>query len=105
MRKMSTDRVNEMLSGNGVSINDIHDEAIIQHFTDGIGHRLFALIPNFPFMFIGEILEVADDHVIVDVETTSQAVLENRIWHIHIHSIEVFFIERGDGPRIPELND
>lgn len=102
---MSTDRVNNGLSGNGIDINSLRDEAIIQHFRDGVGHRLFALIPNFPFMFIGTIVEVADDHVLVDVETTSQAVLENRIWHIHIHSIEVFFIEREDGPRIPELRE
>ncbi|MBE4909415.1 hypothetical protein IMZ08_15290 [Bacillus luteolus] len=94
-----------MLSGNGIDINTVHDEAIIQHFEDGVGHRLFALIPNFPFMFVGTILEVADDHVLVDVETTSQAVLENRVWHIHIHSIEVFFIERHDGPQIPKLID
>ncbi len=102
---MSTDRVNNMLSGNGIDINSIHDEAIIQHFEDGIGHKMFALIPNFPFMFIGNIVDVADDHVLVEVETTSQAVLENRLWHIHIHSIEIFFIEREDGPRIPELKD
>lgn len=102
---MSNDRFNNMLSGNGIDINTIHDEAIIQHFEDGVGRKMFALIPNFPFMFIGTIQEVVDDHVLVDVETTSQAVLENRLWHIHIHSIEIFFIERDDGPRIPELKD
>ncbi len=98
-------RSESVLSGNDVSINTIHDEALIQHFIDGVGRKAFILIPNFPFMFIGVIREVVDDHAIIDVETTSQAVLENREWHIHIHSVEVFFIERDGGPRIPELKD
>ncbi|MFT4412453.1 hypothetical protein ACLM5H_01210 [Fredinandcohnia humi] len=56
-------------------------------------------------MIIGTILDVIDDLVEIDVETTQVAQLENRVWHIHIHNIEVFFIEREDGPRIPELRD
>lgn len=87
------------------SINAIHDEALIDHFIDGIGRKLLSLTSSFPFIFIGEIIDVVEDYVVVDVETTSIAELEERRWHIHIHDIEVFYIERDDGPRIPELKD
>ena len=92
-------------NGTDVSINDIHDEALIQHFIDGIGSKVFLLTPNFPFMFVGIIKNVIDDHVEIDVLTSTQAVFENRVWQVHIHGIEVFFIEREGGPQIPELSD
>ncbi|MFA1818903.1 hypothetical protein ACDX78_01650 [Virgibacillus oceani] len=92
-------------NGQNVPVNIIHDEAIIQRFIDGIGSKVFVLIPNFPFIFIGTIKEVIDDHAIIFVETTSQAPLEKREWNIHIHSIEVFYIERSGGPKIPELKE
>lgn len=91
--------------GGDVSINDIHDEALIQHFSDGIGSKIFLLIPNFPFMLIGKIKSVIDDHVEIDVETSSQATFEKRVWQVHIHAIEVFFIEREGGQQIPILRD
>jgi hypothetical protein len=86
-------------------INVVHDAALIQHFINGIGRKVFLLTPSFPFMFIGRIIGVLDDILELDVETTHFSQLENRIWHIHIHSIETFYIERDDGPRIPELKD
>ncbi|AXI10092.1 hypothetical protein CV093_15565 [Oceanobacillus sp. 143] len=92
-------------NGTDVSINDIHDEALVQHFKDGIGNRVFLLIPNFPFMLIGMIKDVIDDHVEINVETSTQAVFENRLWQVHIHAIEVFFIEREGGPQIPVLRN
>jgi hypothetical protein len=87
------------------SINDIHDEALIQHFMDGINHKVLIITPSFPFLFIGKIIKVVEDHVVVDVQITPIHELENRRWHIHIHQIELFFIERPEGPRIPELSD
>jgi hypothetical protein len=41
----------------------------------------------------------------VDVQTTSIGELENRIWSIHIHQIELFYIEQEGLPAIPELRD
>jgi len=87
------------------TINDIHDEALIQHFKDGVGRKVFVLIRSFPFVFIGKIIKVVEDHVLIDVETTIVSQLENREWYVHIHQIEVFFIERDDGPKIPQLRD
>ncbi|MFZ3589262.1 hypothetical protein ACOI1C_08205 [Bacillus sp. DJP31] len=88
-----------------VDINAIHDTALIEHFQDGIGHKVFLLTPAFPYLFIGLIKLVVDDFVVLDVETTHYAQLENRDWHIHIHSIEVFYIERPGEPQIPVLRD
>ncbi|WP_234998402.1 hypothetical protein [Salirhabdus sp. Marseille-P4669] len=85
--------------------NDIHDEALIEHFRAGMGHKLLAITPSFPFFFIGKIRDVVEDHVVVDVETVPNQELENRRWYIHVHNIELFFIEREEGPKIPELND
>jgi hypothetical protein len=86
-------------------INNIHDEALVDYFTDGIGHRAFILVPSFPFMFIGLIKDVVDDMVLLYVDTTSVPALEKRDWHIHIHNIEVFYIELPMGPKIPNLHD
>jgi hypothetical protein len=87
------------------SINDIHDEALVELFTVNKGRRVFMLLPSYPFIFIGKIEEVADDMVALQVETTQFPALEKVKWHIHIHNIEVFYIEKSTGPRIPRLKD
>ncbi|MCA1031111.1 hypothetical protein LCL95_08760 [Bacillus timonensis] len=97
--------MHERLNTDGMLINDIHDEALTQHFHDGIGRKAFILSPSFPFLFVGLIKDVVDDQVIVEVETSAVAQLENRTWNIHIHAIEVFYIERDGGPRIPKLTE
>ncbi|WP_409254169.1 hypothetical protein V1502_09800 [Bacillus sp. SCS-153A] len=87
------------------SINDIHDEALVNLFRVNIGRRVFMLLPNYPFIFIGKIEEVMDDMVLLQVETSQFPALEGVKWHIHIHNIEVFYIEKSTGPRIPRLRD
>lgn len=87
------------------SINDKHDEALVKLFRVNKGRRVFMLLPSYPFIFIGRILEVIDDLVVLDVETSQFPALENVKWHIHIHNIEVFYIEKSTGPRIPRLKD
>ena len=87
------------------AINTSHDVELLNHFRDGIGHKVFILTPSYPFMFIGEILSIVEDSVELFVETTQFSQLENRIWYVHVDNIEVFYIERPGEPRIPELND
>ena len=87
------------------SNNDIHDEALINEFVNGIGKNVFILTPSFPFVFIGRIEDVVGDHVVVDVRVTTIGELENRNWSIHVHQIEVFYIEQKGMPKIPELKD
>lgn len=87
------------------SNNDIHDEALINEFINGIGKNIFILTPSFPFVFIGRIKDVVGDHVVVDVKVTTIGELENRNWSLHIHNIEVFYIEEKGMPKIPELKD
>jgi hypothetical protein len=87
------------------SNNDIHDEALINEFINGIGKNIFILTPSFPFVFIGRIVDVVGDNVVVDVRVTTIGELENRNWSIHIHNIEVFYIEEKGMPKIPELKD
>lgn len=87
------------------SVNTKLQEAVFQHFRDGIGRKVFCLTPGFPFLLIGVIREVIDDMVIINVETTHSATLEDREWILHIDSIEVFYIERDDGPTIPILKE
>ncbi|WP_078544054.1 hypothetical protein [Litchfieldia alkalitelluris] len=86
-------------------INVLHDQGLIDHFTRGIGERVFVLTPSFPFMFVGTIVDVVTDIVVIEVEVTQFPQLEERTWYIHIHNIEVFYIEREGEPKIPELND
>ena len=87
------------------SINTIKDDAIIAHFTANIGRRVFILTEAFPFMFIGTIKAVNNDMALLAIETTSVPSLEGKDWTLHIHSIEVFYIETGLGAKIPELKD
>jgi hypothetical protein len=87
------------------SINQAHEDGLIQHFTNGIGHRAIMLSPSYPFFFIGEIMNVMNDIVEIYVETTSFAQLENRSWFLHIDNIEVFYIERDGEIPIPRLDD
>ncbi len=87
------------------SINDIHDEALINEFIAGVGRNIFIMTPSFPFIFIGRIVAVVGDHVVVNVKVTTIGELENREWSLHIHQIEAFYIEQKGMPRIPELND
>ncbi|MCM3159975.1 hypothetical protein [Metabacillus litoralis] len=85
--------------------NVVRDQAITDYFIENIGNRAFVLTPSFPFMFVGEILDVMEDMVLIDVEATHFAQLENRTWFIHIHNIEVFYIEQEGGVEIPRLTD
>ncbi|MFS0577116.1 hypothetical protein AB1K83_15870 [Sporosarcina sp. 179-K 3D1 HS] len=87
------------------SSNDIKEEAIVHYFRKNIGRRVFILTEAFPFMFIGKIKSIVEDMVVLDVETTSVPALEKKEWMLHIHSIEVFYIETGIGAKIPHLKD
>ena len=86
-------------------VNVVRDDAIVQHFRRNIGRKAFILTEAFPFMFIGFIKDVIEDMVVLNVLTTHVPALESREWIIHIHSIEVFYIESDLGPKIPDLKD
>ncbi|RBW70811.1 hypothetical protein [Bacillus taeanensis] len=87
------------------SINDIHDEALIVTFREAVGKKVLIITPSFPYVFIGRIIEMVEDFVVVDVNVTIVSELENRIWKIHVHRIEAFYIERKGQPKIPDLKD
>lgn len=87
------------------SIDTNKDEGIIEHFRANIKKRVFILTEAFPFMFIGTIKAVNNDIALLAIETTSIPALEGKEWSLHIHSIEVFYIETDTGPKIPELKD
>jgi hypothetical protein len=90
---------------NFTSINEKHDETLIDHFKENTGKKTFILSPSFPFLFVGKIKEVIEDLVVLDVKTTHYAQFENRDWHIHIHAIETFYIEEKGLAKIPELKE
>ncbi|MCM3744029.1 hypothetical protein M3193_07715 [Sporosarcina luteola] len=89
----------------GQSYNDKKEEGIVHYFRKNMGRRVFILTKAFPFMFIGKIKSIVEDMVVLDVETTSIPSLEGKEWTVHIHSIEVFYIETGLGAKIPHLKD
>lgn len=78
--------------------------ALRAEFVKGIGKKAFFLTSQFPFIFIGVIQAVVEDYIVVKVETTQIQQLEDRIWQIHMDTINVFYIEREGGPKIPELS-
>lgn len=83
--------------------NVIHDQALVEDFVNGIGKNIFILTPSYPFVFIGKLVDVIEDQAVVDVKVTSISELENRQWFIHIHTIEVYYIQQKGMPKIPEL--
>ncbi|TFE00141.1 hypothetical protein [Jeotgalibacillus sp. R-1-5s-1] len=94
-----------MLNQKNMTSNDRHEEGMIQLFTNHTGTKMLALTSSFPFFFIGTIRGVLDDYVMVFVETTNVAELENRVWNLHIHDIEVFYLEQEGWPTIPVLGE
>ncbi|WP_232695920.1 hypothetical protein [Brevibacillus daliensis] len=74
-----------------------HDE-----LREAIGKRVLLLTAQFPSMFIGKILSVIEDFVEVKVEIMPTIELEDRIWYIHMDTINVYFIE-SDNFKIPKL--
>ncbi len=87
------------------SINPIHDQALVEQFIKGIGKKIIVITPSFPFVFIGKLTDVIEDYAVVNVSVTSISELENRDWYIHIHNIELFYIQQKGMPPIPELRD
>jgi hypothetical protein len=64
-----------------------------------IGQRIFLLSAIFPFMIVGNIKNVKEDFVLVEVLVSQSKKFENELIYINIDDIEVFYIE-GDGPKI-----
>ncbi|WP_081833661.1 hypothetical protein [Geomicrobium sp. JCM 19055] len=85
------------------SINSIREEFVTQTFINGIGKQVFVLFPQFPFMVIGQIVDVINDYVSVNVDTTHISEFEKGepVW-IHVDDIEVFYIE-DEYCKIPSL--
>ncbi|MBM7693051.1 hypothetical protein JOC77_002490 [Peribacillus deserti] len=79
--------------------------AFIEFLEQNIGKRALFLTAEFPFLYIGEILEIIEDYVRVLVDTTEQPVFEDRRWIIHIDAIRVLYVETEGFPDIPELKD
>ncbi|MBM7694697.1 hypothetical protein JOC77_004174 [Peribacillus deserti] len=72
----------------------------IEFLQNNIGRRALFLTAEFPFISIGEILEIIED-VRVAVDTAEQPIFENRNWIIHIDAILVLYIETEGFPKSP----
>ncbi|MBP1155885.1 MULTISPECIES: hypothetical protein [unclassified Paenibacillus] len=87
--------------------HDIHilrRKSISEAFEQGIGRRVFLLIPQYPFMMIGRIDRMVSDFVVLEAETTNINELDGRMISVHIDQIEVFYIEGKHGVKIPRLD-
>jgi hypothetical protein len=86
--------------------HDLHEarfEALQEVFQNNIDHKVLLLTAQFPFLFIGTVIEVVSDFLRVEVETTHIDQLEGRTWLLHIDTISAFYIEKPGEPQIPEL--
>lgn len=85
-----------------ISINTIRQAAVVDEFAENIGQRTLILLPQFPFLIVGEILEVVSDYVMVRAEITNITELDNEEFRVHIDEIDVFYIET-DEHHIPDI--
>ncbi len=88
----------------GADINAIREAVVAEAFFDNIGRRAFILIPSYPFLIIGEIVDVISDYLVIQAEVTNVAELDDEVFHVHIDDIEVFYIEKH-GRKIPDIRD
>lgn len=86
-------------------VNARRDGAIIEHFKMNIGRKIFILTEAFPFLYIGILKDVIEDMAVLDVQISHVPALEGKEWHVHIHSIDLFYIETGLGEKIPDLKN
>jgi hypothetical protein len=88
----------------GKPINDIRQAVLVQTFKEAKGKRVLVMTPFFPFLIIGEIVNVISDFVFIKIETTHIQEIEGEKIRIHIDDIDVFHIEEEGNP-IPRLNE
>ena len=92
------------LGMDGPDINAIREAIVAKEFSDSARRRAFILISSYPFLIIGEILNVVSDYLEIKAEVTNGAELDNEVFKVHIDDIEVFYIEK-DGKKIPDIRD
>ena len=85
-------------------INAIREAFVAVEFSNKIGSRALLLICPYPFLIIGEILEVNSDYLVIKAEVTNVAELDDEVFRVHIDDIEVFYIEKN-GKKIPDIRD
>lgn len=86
------------------NINAIREAVVAKEFSDNVERRAFILISSYPFLIIGEILNVISDYLEIKAEVTNVAELDNEIFKVHIDDIEVFHIEKH-GRKIPDIRN
>ena len=91
-------------SGYAVDINAIREAVVAETFYKNIGRRTFILMSQYPFLIIGEIINVISDYLVIKAEVTNVAEFDNEVFRVHIDDIEVFYIEK-DGKKIPDIRD
>lgn len=91
-----------MINKSSKSINNIRQSAVVEEFTENIGQRTLILLPQFPFLIVGEILAVISDYVVVRAEITNITELDNEEFRVHIDEIDVFYIET-EAYTIPDI--
>jgi hypothetical protein len=85
-----------------ILIDLIRRSVVAEEFEANIGSRAFILTAEFPFLYIGEIVDVEGNFIFLCIETTHISELEGRVIRIFIGNIDVFYIENG-GPCIPKI--
>lgn len=95
---------NQLGSG-AISINDIREAVVSREFEKHRGDKALILIFQFPFLIIGEILDVVSDYLLIKAEVTNVTELDDEEFRVHIDDIEVFYIEKKGKPRIPDIRN
>jgi hypothetical protein len=83
-------------------INAIRQAVVSKEFKLNDGNRVLVMISQYPFLIVGRIKSVVSDYVLIEAEVTNIFELDGEVFHVHIDSIEVFYIE-NEGIQIPDI--
>lgn len=87
----------------GDDLNAVRAAHVTCDFKENLSRRALIIMPSYPFLIIGEIIDVVGDYVVIKAEVTNITELDGETFNIHIDSIEVFYIQKPGKPVIPDI--
>ncbi|GAE34249.1 hypothetical protein [Halalkalibacter akibai] len=73
----------------------VRQKVVADTLKSSIGKKVFILIQPYPFVIIGNLLEIKSDFLLVEIEPDHLSELKQGLIHVKITDIEAFYIEEA----------